>query len=280
MMDIIEKPVKDMSAKLAAAKAASVTRPKLIPMRYLCDPDCPDCHGSGFVSVRSVEPSPWRAGEVEVERTRTCDRQMLLIQTAASRLAPDELAMRWADVEDMDDAKAAEKLIRAVMQDGFGWVYLHGDPGIAKTVLLKVAVAESIRQGVQAAYTNMSAILDDLRAAYDTNAPNEQSIARLERWTRIPLLAIDEFDRFKATEFAKEKLYRLMDARYVYALRGGSMTLMASNLPPEGLAVDGDQYLVDRIRDGRFRVRHMRGASARPAMTWDANGVAQREEGE
>jgi DNA replication protein DnaC len=279
-MDSIKTPMQDMAAKLAAAKAASANRRELVPRRYLCDPNCPDCHGSGFVGVKSVEPSPWGTGEVEVERFRDCDRQMLKFQAAASRLSPDELALRWADVEDMDDAKAAEKLIREVMQAASGWVYLHGDPGIAKTVLLKVAVAESIRQGVQAAYTNMSAILDDLRAAYDTNAPNEESIARLDRWTRIPLLAIDEVDRFKATDFAKEKLYRLMDARYVYALRGGSVTLMASNLPPEGLAVDGDQYLVDRIRDGRFKVKHMQGASARPAMLWDANGVAQREDAE
>lgn len=170
----------------------------------------------------------------------------------------------WDKILDEGDAKLAQKAIIETLKTGYGWVYLWGGPGIAKTVLLKVAIAESIRIRNSAMYVSMDKILDNLREAYDTEYPNVESITRLAKWAEIPCLAIDEFDKIKRTEYAETKQFRLMDERYQSVIRQTGVTIMAANEPPEFVG----NYLADRILDGRFKVIHMRGASLRPAMDW------------
>lgn len=218
-------------------------------------PQVPDIHW-----IRADYP----VGHPEFGKMYPCECIQTQLLSGASGLRESELKLTWSSIRDDGDAFKALRAIKDVFKQGYGWVYLWGGPGIAKSVLLKVAVAEMLRGGLQGTYTNMSQILDHLREAYDTDYPNSESVRRLNRWSQIRLLAIDEFDRVKETGYAAEKRFRLMDERYQAAYRKQTITLMASNEPPEVY----DSYLTDRIGDGRFVVVEMRGESLRPGLDW------------
>ncbi len=78
----------------------------------------------------------------------------------------------------------------------------------------------------------------------------------------MPVLAIDELDAAKMTDFAYEFRAAFLDDRYRLAVTCRAHTLFAMNGDPSGLP--GDLY--DRMRDGRFVVFHNTDASMRPVM--------------
>lgn len=220
---------------------------------------CKKCNGYGWVGKRVP------VGDPDFGKAFPCGCKSSW--SSVSGISKTEFeTYTWDKILDEGDAKLAEKAIKETLKTGYGWVYLWGGPGIAKTVLLKVATAESIQKRNLAIYISMDKIIDNLREAYDTEYPNVESISRLAKWADIPVLAIDEFDKVKLTEYAETKQFRLMDDRYQAVIRNQGVTLMASNEPPENIG----SYLSDRILDGRFKVIHMRGESLRPAMDWES----------
>jgi DNA replication protein DnaC len=192
-------------------------------------------------------------------------------------LAPQEIReLSWGNLIETDSSLIeARQTVRRALQRGYGWVYMwsfgeEGNPGgngLAKTLILKIAVAECLRNGKEAAYVNMAGLLDDLRAAYDTHNPSLEAVRRLELWATLPVLALDEFNRVNETEYAIERRFMLMDTRYTRAIRREGVTLIASNTNP---AVQ-EAYLYDRIRDGRFSIVRLRGESFRPYADWTQN---------
>jgi len=212
-------------------------------------PPCPHCNGWEYLA----KPN----GDLILCQCVAKERY-----AQAANITEKELSLTWDSLLADQNAKKAEKVVRETLKRGHGWVYLWGPPGLAKTLILKIAIALTVNEGMEARYTNMSAVLDNLREAYDTDRPSAESVSRLSRWSSIKLLCIDEFDRVKATEFAKEKQFRLMDERYERAIREETITLMASNSAPSVF----DSYLTDRILDGRFKVVELSGDSMRPGM--------------
>jgi DNA replication protein DnaC len=226
----------------------------------LCEPNCPTCNGLGY--VRSDAP----VGHPNFGKISPCpESDPFTRYKGVLNLQTDEMLLTWADVADRYDVYKAVKAVQQVIQQGYGWVFLHGDYGLAKTLILKVAIAEFCRSTRQpASYIRMAEIIDHLRGAFDAKNPSEESAARLDMWSELPFLAIDEFDRVRATEYATERRFVLMDRRYEQACRQRSITLMAANCTPDDL----EGYLADRIYDGRFSVVHLHGASARSAMSY------------
>lgn len=67
-----------------------------------------------------------------------------------------------------------------------------------------------------------------------------------DRLASVSVLALDELDKVRLTEWAKEKLYQLCDARYRDRDRKG--TLFAMNIQPATDNADFG-YLFSRMRD-------------------------------
>ncbi len=223
----------------------------------VCKTDCPICGGIGYVRYDRPIDHP-RFGKLE-----PCPN-MDPIRLYGSRvgLNTTELKFTWNALIDYNGIGHAIKEIKNAINDGYGWVFLWGEYGLGKSTLLKTTIAECLRSGHQSSYVRMVDIIDDLRNAFSTDNPSEASANRLEFWTEVPVLAIDEFDRIRLTEYAEERRFALMDHRYENAIREKSITIMASNSDPRYL----DGYLADRIFDGRFKVIHLTGNSFRPNM--------------
>jgi len=220
-------------------------------------PACPKCGGYGWIGY-DVDIHDPRFG-----KTYMCDCIKPRYYARGSGLTEKELTLDWGAIRDMNNATEAVRAVRETLDRGCGWVYLWGQYGAAKSLILQIAVAEAIRQVREAAYVRMVEIIDNLRASFEGKSSGEEE-RRLERWASVPLLAIDEFDRLRDSEYASERRFLLMDRRYQDAIRGNTITLMASNSDPKTY----DGYLSSRIFDGRFAVVKLEGIDARPYMGW------------
>jgi DNA replication protein DnaC len=150
-------------------------------------------------------------------------------------------------------------------------VTLWGDYGLAKSLILKIAVVMATREiRKPCSYVRMAELIENMRSAFDADNPSETSQYRLDWWSRVPVLAIDELDRLRNTPYADEQKFIVMDRRYEDALRKKTVTLIAMNSGP--LSIDG--YLADRMLDGRFQVIHLEGQSARPMMRYKGGSRA------
>lgn len=223
-----------------------------------CRPDCEICGGIGWVRFDRPIDDPL-FGRMAICPNRSSDAL-----GRDSGLDARELALKWAAVADLNNALAAVRAVKATLARGRGWVCLWGPTGLGKTLILQVAVAETIRAQRPARYTRMVDVIDNLRQAFDAENTRGEETRRMESWAGLSILAIDEVDRLRSSDYSEEKKFALLDRRYQAAVRGNSITLLTSNSDPRGW----DDYLSSRIFDGRFAVIRMTGQDARPLADW------------
>ena len=253
----------DLTRKIAdSVSRVNTSTPPSPPKPYtgVCKPDCEICGGIGW--IRQDLP----VGDPGFGKAQLCPNVDLFTHyKGRSGLESDERDLSWSNIADFNGVGKAVEAVQTVVELGFGWIFLWGDFGLAKSLILKTAVSSYIRERKEpASYVRMAELLDHLRSAYDSSNPSEDSQARLDFWSTIPLLCIDEFDRVRETAYASERRFVLMDRRYEKACGRKNITIMASNSDPA--LIDG--YLRDRIFDGRFKVIKLVGKSARPMMSY------------
>jgi DNA replication protein DnaC len=254
-MRAISEVSKQLLSQLHKTEQGRTPKPRL----GLCEPDCPICGGIGWLR-HDVHPGEPGFGEL-----RPCPRIAPQIYGRASGLSEDELNLTWDSIYDLNNAREAVAAVHQALDRGYGWVFLYGGNGLAKTLILQAAVAQSIQAGQESAYTRMTDIIDHLRRSFDASDPGSEEERRLERWATMPVLAIDEFDRVTSTEYAGNRRFLLLDRRYQAAVRREpSVTLMASNSDPTTF----DGYLASRIFDGRFTAIRMIGDDVRRNMEY------------
>ncbi len=225
----------------------------------LCSSNCEICGGSGYYRLH-VDIQDDRFGKVLI--CKNVDRSNMPGFEQVG-LEKDEIkSLSWDTLIDEPGVEKSIQAVRETIKRGHGWVFLYGGFGVGKTFILKIAIAEMIRSGSEASYVRMAEILDHLRDSFDDGV-QERETKRLKFWSKLPILAIDEFDRIRNTEYGSERRFVLMDRRYEDAIRGSTITILASNSDPSKLP----GYLYDRIRDGRFRIIHLSGESFRPGIS-------------
>ncbi len=91
---------------------------------------------------------------------------------------------------------------------------------------------------------------DDIRLAFDERE-NKQTelVRRMQWWISRDVLALDEIDKTNSTDWAKERMFQLIDVRYQRAIRREAITIIAANYEsPDEISA----YLRSRIEDNRF----------------------------
>ena len=224
----------------------------------ICRADCEICEGQGWFRYDLPLEHP-QFGKVHLCPNSDRWRQPGNARCGISLRESQQLT--WSSIEETDDVRMALQEIRATLAQGYGWVYLYGSFGTGKTQVLKIAVAEAMRTGRTAAYVRMAEILDHLREAFQSDSKVSER-SRLDWWAKLPVLAIDEFDRVRDTGYSEERRFVLLDRRYEQAIREEGVTILASNQKPEKLPA----YLSDRVQDGRFRIVYLDGGSLRAGM--------------
>jgi len=119
-----------------------------------------------------------------------------------------------------DERKNLERILRVThsyAENPQGWLLLLGNHGAGKTHLA-AAIAQHRRDlGEEVMFLTVPDLLDYLRTAYSPNAPVNFD-QRFNAVKNVPLLIMDDLGTENASSWAKEKLFQLIDYRYVAKL--------------------------------------------------------------
>lgn len=226
-----------------------------------CNENCRYCGGKVYFYVTDDVYSP-RFGQLEecpIHRRNRYDE--------AIGISYDEAKMlNWYRFEKTDVVRTLKTALISVLERGFGLIYIHGEPGIGKTIMVKAAVIlAQHRYDYPAQYVRLSAMMNSLRSNYGTQTGQADYLKELEKLCSVQVLCVDEMGRDRQTDFSKQTLSELMDRRYTLATSKKGITIFTSNYSPELIF---EPYIVDRIRDGRFQVISLGSPSLRPAMQY------------
>lgn len=182
-----------------------------------------------------------------------------------SNLHPGDLARRLKDIDPYPgNAAMLEAAIKMVDNPAGpkGWLYIWGGPGNAKSEVL-IAIVNEVNEAGRgpAMYVTFAHLVNWVREAFRDGA-DESYIQRFERLKAIKLLAVDEMDKARDTEFSQEFRFHFLDERYRQGILGSTAMVFASNTDPALLPLP----LYDRVRDGRFMIVENTAPSARPHM--------------
>lgn len=238
-----------------------------------CSPDCPDCGGVGYIRYDVPVGHP-KFGKLERCPNARASTHKSSLQAGEIDprvgLTMDEVRnLTWGLVKrGVNQADQACDVTKRAYMSGHGMVFMYGGYGQGKSLVLKIAVATALNEGKRAAYANLAGVLDDIRIAYDERENKmTELVRRMEWWASLDVLAIDELDKVGQTEWARERIFQLLDARYQRAVRQEALTVIAANYQSTD---ELSGYLKSRIEDNRFvangYVIHLKGSDGRKSM--------------
>lgn len=229
--------------------------------------DCANCSGYGTVFAKQVTdrislPLVRLGGHryhlsIVAAACPVCQggalKQWLLVNSGLDGLVLEGKPMadiRVAEVPPafgQGDAFAAAWQILSELPAPKTWALFSGRFGTGKTHILAGIVNGSRLAGVHARYAHSASILDEIRETFDDRAARTTAEVVTE-YVRVPLLAVDEVDRIRWSEWAETQLFHLLEARY----QAGRSTVFASNLGPIELEELGSTAaaIVSRISSG------------------------------
>lgn len=165
------------------------------------------------------------------------------------------------------------------MVDEHCWLYLHGPYGTGKTGLavatMRAKMGLEIGEGhhtYRGLFITVPDLLAKLRQSYDAarGSGGATEAELMESLYTVPLLVLDDLGAERATDWAVERLFSVVNRRHDYHLQ----TIITSNLNPKQLA----QHLGERIV---WRVLEMcrRGEEDGAAYVLEVRGPNLRERG-
>lgn len=233
-----------------------------------CSPDCPLCGGLGFVRREAADINDPAFGKLD-----PCPQSFkynwdpqLGIDEAESR------SLGWHLFRSSPSMDVLKPALNTLLDRGFGWLYLWGEPGLGKTVAVKTAaVLAHYKYKKSARYLTHSGLNNFLRSSFDEDNGQLSFSKRLDNLVNLDFLAIDEVGRDRSTDFGISAFSDLLDRRYIAAVSQKSITVFISNFPPSKVL---DNYQLDRVLDGRFSVLHVQGSSLRSAMAFKQQTIS------
>ena len=145
-----------------------------------------------------------------------------------------------------------------------GWLVLIGNVGCGKTHLACAIVNMMLRSGRSAHINTIAGMLDALRASMKVGMFDEW----IKRLKRVGLLVLDDLGAERATDWANEKMFQLIDARYM----NRQPLVVTTNLNPNDERIHA--RLRSRLQEGAkvkggwVRVIPIPAGDIRPKKAW------------
>ncbi len=202
------------------------------------DPQCPYCRGVGYVRY-DVPLGHEKFGKIEMCVCRSVDRaekarNRLYALSSLDRLshmtfenfnpAGNPKAKHAITQIEKDSLEEARHKCRDFADRLSGWMLLEGSYGCGKTHLAAAIANAAVNRGVPTLFITVPDLLDSLRFAY--NSPDTTFEARFEDIRSASLLVMDDFGTQNATGWAQEKLFQIINYRYINKLP----TVITTNL--------------------------------------------------
>lgn len=188
-----------------------------------------------------------------------------------SCLGPEDIKRKLSDIAINDGNRAMIEATKRAIERGYGWLYIFGGPGNAKSEALIAIVNEmNISGRGPAVYTNLRTLINYMLQTYQKDRDgnpivSEDYLTRFERLKNTPILAIDEVEKPKETDWMLDFRFHFLDARYRGACNKIQLTIFAGNPHPNTIF---DNVLFDRFQDGRFELIENTAPSSRRGMKW------------
>lgn len=169
----------------------------------------------------------------------------------------------FAALRDLPEAKTAVKIAKdwaetPLTDRGFFFV---GTPGVGKTYLAVAALRAKIEQGLlNARFINVPLYLDSLRSSFKFSDDSVQADFQF-LCNRASVVVLDDFGKERATDWATERLYVLVESRYSAMLA----TIVTSNRTLDELNDLGYGATVSRLTEMGAVVK-VGGSDLRPKL--------------
>ena len=201
----------------------------------LGDPACPVCAGIGYIRIDVPVGHP-DFGRLQVCACRQSQVSSQIRQRLFAMSNLDELSyltfenfqprgMIGLSPRQADSLELAYNHARQYAQSLKGWLLLQGGYGCGKTHLAAAIANFAVSLGVPALFITVPDLLDTLRFAYDD--PEATFEERFDDIRQAPLLVMDDFGTQNATNWAQEKLFQILNYRYINHLP----LVITTNLP-------------------------------------------------
>jgi DNA replication protein DnaC len=143
--------------------------------------------------------------------------------------------------------EAAYNHARHYAQDLNGWLLLQGGYGCGKTHLAAAIANFVVEMGVPTLFLTVPDLLDTLRFAYEAEDTTFEE--RFEQIRNAKLLILDDFGTQNATGWAQEKLFQIINYRYINKLSTAITTnLSLDEIEPRIRSRFSDPELVAVVR--------------------------------
>ena len=185
-------------------------------------PDCPVCHGVGYVRYNVPEDHPY-FGQVfdcdcrqdQAESRRAAHMRRLgglqhLSDKTFGTFNPD--GVHPAHRQNLE---AAYERAQDFAEEPEGWLILTGGYGCGKTHLAAAIANAQISAGNRVFFVTAPDLLDHLRSSFAVSHSDEDGYdARFDEVRNVPLLVLDDLGIESPTPWANEKLYQIINHRY------------------------------------------------------------------
>jgi DNA replication protein DnaC len=212
----------------------------------LGDPNCPYCHGLGYLR-RDLPLGHPDFGRLELCSCRQADVRARARERLFSLSHLDDLRQMTFETfnprgrlglgeEQEASLERAYNQARTFSHSLGGWLLILGGYGCGKTHLAAAIANECVSLGVPTLFITVPDLLDSLRFTYNSEDVTFED--RFDQIRQAPLLVLDDFGTQNATDWAREKLFQILNHRYISRLP----TVVTTNLSLEEI-------------DGRIRSR-------------------------
>lgn len=207
---------------------------------------CSICQDAGYLraDVPVGHPSFGRLFPCQCKRNELNERRAEKLRYLSKLDVVADLTFENFDPEISGVAEAYETALAFAQEPGHRWLFLHGPCGTGKTHLA-VSIATYAMQwhNMSVYFAVVPDLLDHLRATFDPSS----GTAYDERFTTIreaQLLVLDDLGTENATPWAREKLYQIINHRYLEQLP----TVITSNVDQRKV----EDRIMSRILDHRL----------------------------
>lgn len=212
------------------------------------DKTCPICGGLGYVR-RDLPVDDPNFGLLEVCECRKESIQsdsLARLYRTSNLEAFKEMNFESFKAEGHDKNNKANKTLEVAFNTAQnyahhlnGWLLLMGGYGTGKTHLAAAIAHEVVSLGVETLFLTVPDLLDWLRFSYGSEETSYES--RFEEIRNIRFLVLDDLGTQNTTPWAREKLFQIINHRYIHRLP----TLITTNLPLSQI----DERISSRLQD-------------------------------
>ncbi len=212
------------------------------------DPNCPICHGIGFIR-RDLPINHPDFGKMEIcecRREKVDKAQKEHLYDFSNIESFRAMTFDTFNLQGRGSVKDSNKSMEMAYQNAKnyashpnGWLFLTGKFGCGKTHLAAAIANEIIQNGTRTLFLTVPDLLDWLR--YTFSGQDTSFEERFSEIRDVPFLVLDDLGTQNSTPWAQEKLFQIINHRYVNKLP----TVITSNLEVSEI----DERVSSRLND-------------------------------